>query len=73
MLFIALVTQIPLIIIGKPGSGKSLSAQLMYKTMRGEFSKSKFFQNFPKIIQSYFQGSNSTIPEKIYLKLQLKK
>ena len=65
LLFIALVTQIPLIIIGKPGSGKSLSAQLMYKTMRGEFSKSKFFQNFPKIIQTYFQGSNSTIPDDV--------
>ena len=65
LLFIALVTQIPLIIIGKPGSGKSLSTQLMYKTMRGEFSKSKFFQNFPKIIQTYFQGSNSTVPEDV--------
>ena len=33
--------------------------------MRGEFSKSKFFANFPKIIQSYFQGSDSTLPEDV--------
>ena len=30
-----------------------------------EYSKSKFFQLFPSIIQSYFQGSNSTIPEDV--------
>ena len=65
LLFISLVTQIPLIIVGKPGSGKSLSAHLIFKSMRGEFSKSKFFVNFPKIIQSYFQGSDSTIPEDV--------
>ena len=65
LLFVSLVTKIPLIIVGKPGSGKSLSAQLIYKSMRGEFSKSKFFANFPKIIQSYFQGSDSTLPEDV--------
>ena len=65
LLFISLVTKIPLIIIGKPGSGKSLSSQLIYKSMRGKFSKSKFFQMFPSIIQSYFQGSYSTVPEEV--------
>ena len=65
LLFISLVTKIPLIIIGKPGSGKSLSSQLIYKSMRGKYSKSKFFQKFPSIIQSYFQGSYSTTPEDV--------
>ena len=65
LLFISLVTKIPLIIMGKPGSGKSLSSQLIYKSMRGKYSKSKFFQLFPNIIQSYFQGSYSTTPEDV--------
>ena len=65
LLFVCLVTKIPLIIIGKPGSGKSLSAQLIYKSMRGKFSNEPFFQNFPIIIQSYFQGSYSTNPEDV--------
>ena len=65
LLFISLLTNIPLIIIGKPGSGKSLSAQLMNKSMRGEYSQKEFFKLFPKIIQTYFQGSESTQPEDV--------
>ena len=77
LLFLSVVTNIPLIIIGKPGTGKSLSAQLIYKSMRGKYSKNKFFQLFPKIIQIYFQGSKSSEPEDVeYLfdkaKLKLK-
>ena len=62
LLFLSVITSIPLIIIGKPGSGKSLSAQLINKSMKGIYSKNKFFKKFPKIIQTYFQGSESTEP-----------
>ena len=65
LLFLSVITSIPLIIIGKPGTGKSLSAQLIYKSMRGKYSKNKFFQQFPQIIQIYFQGSESTQPEDV--------
>ena len=65
LLFTALVTHIPLIIIGKPGSSKSLSAQLIYKEMGGKYSRSEFFKLYPSIIQSYFQGSDSTTPEEV--------
>ena len=30
--------------------------------MKGKYSKNKFFKQFPKIIQTYFQGSESTQP-----------
>ena len=63
LLFLSVVTKIPLIIIGKPGTGKSLSAQLIYNSMRGIYSKKSFFQKYPQIIQIYFQGSESTMPE----------
>ena len=62
LLFLSVITNIPLIIIGKPGTGKSLSAQLIDKSMKGIYSKNKFFKQFPKIIQTYFQGSESTQP-----------
>ena len=65
LLFIALVTNIPLIIIGKPGSSKSLSAQLIYKEMAGKYSKKDFFRFYPSIIQTYFQGSDSTKPKDV--------
>ena len=64
-LFTSLNTQIPLIIIGKPGSSKSLSAQLICKEMSGKYSKGKFFKLYPSIIQSYFQGSDTTTPEEV--------
>ena len=65
LLFLSLITTIPLIIIGKPGTGKSLSAQLICKSMRGKYSKEKFFRKYPQIIQIYFQGSESNSPEYI--------
>ena len=33
--------------------------------MKGKYSNNPFFQLFPQIIQTYFQGSKSTIPEDI--------
>jgi hypothetical protein len=65
LMFVAVNTNIPLITIGKSGTGKSLSAQLIYNSMRGEYSKDKFFREFPKIILTYFQGSESTNTEEI--------
>ena len=65
LLFLSVVTSIPLIIIGKPGTGKSLSAQLICKSMKGKYSKEKFFRKYPQIIQTYFQGAESTNPEDI--------
>ena len=65
LLFLSVITNIPLIIIGKPSTGKSLSAQLIYKSMRGKYSKNKFFKKFPQIFQTFFQGSESTQPEDV--------
>ena len=65
LLFVSLGTNIPLIIIGKPGSGKSLSSHLIYKSMKGKYSTNDFFKSYPSIIQSYFQGANSTLPEDV--------
>ena len=65
LLFISILTKIPLIIIGKPGSSKSLSVKLLIESMNGKNSKNKFFQMFPNVIQTYYQGSYSSQPEDI--------
>ena len=60
LMFIAINTKIPLIICGKPGCSKSLSFQLIFKSMLGQYSNSIFFRYFPSIIRSCFQGSITT-------------
>ena len=65
LLYVSVITNIPLIIIGKPGSGKSLSAQIIKNSVKGIYSKNKFFTLFKKLIQTYFQGSESTLPEDV--------
>ena len=63
--FIAITSNIPLIIIGKPGSSKTLSFQQIKKSMRGKYSKSNFFRKYPQILTTYFQGSESTLADDI--------
>ena len=63
--FITITANIPLIIIGKPGSSKSLSFQQLKKSMRGRYSKNEFFRKYPQLLTTYFQGSESTIGEDI--------
>ncbi len=60
LMFIAINTKIPLIICGKPGCSKSLSFQLIFKSMLGQYSNNVFFRYFPSIIRSCFQGSITT-------------
>ena len=47
--FFSVITNIPLIIIGKPGTAKSLSCQLINKSMRGKILKINFFSNSHKL------------------------
>ena len=61
LLFISLLTNIPLIIIDKSGNGKSLSPQLICKVIKGKYSDKTFVKEFIKIFQSYFQESYSTV------------
>ena len=39
LLFLSVCTKIPLIIVGKPGTGKSLSSKLIINSMKRECSK----------------------------------
>ena len=60
-MFIAVIEQILLIIVGKPGTWKGLSLQLIYNAMR-ESSKDKIFREFSQIILTYFHWAESTFP-----------
>jgi len=70
-IFVCLNTRIPLFIVGKPGCSKTLSAQLIFKSMKGKDSSNELFKNFPKIYTKSYQGSlnsNSAGIEKIFSK-----
>ena len=56
-IFVCLNTNIPLFIVGKPGCSKSLSAQLVFKSMNGKDSTNNFFKLFPKVYTKSYQGS----------------
>ena len=65
VLFICITSKIPLFIVGKPGYSKTLSAQLLFKSMKGQDSDSLFFQKFPKLYIHSYQGSLSSTPKGI--------
>ena len=65
LMFFAIYSHIPLIVVGKPGCSKSLAVQLILRNMRGEFSDSPFLRNYPIIISTPFQGSENNTPKDI--------
>ena len=63
--FICIDTCIPLIIVGKPGTGKSLNFQILYNSLRGEYSEYERFKEKGKLYRYYYQGSGSSTSEGI--------
>ena len=59
-LFVCVNAKIPLFIVGKPGCSKSLSVQLLFKSMKGEISDNILFKTLPKLIINSYQGSKSS-------------
>ena len=56
-LFVCVNSKVPLFIVGKPGCSKSLSVQLLFKSMKGENSDNILFKTLPKLILNSYQGS----------------
>ena len=65
VLFICITAKIPLFIIGKPGCSKSLSVQLLFKSMKGEDSEFAIFKNLPKLYYNAYQGALSSTSQGI--------
>ena len=62
-LFIAINNKIPIFIVGKSGSSKSLSVQLINKSMKGSLTNNILFKNYPNIILNSYQGSITNTSE----------
>ena len=58
--FVCIVNRIPLIIVGKPGEGKSLTIQTVNNIMKGIYSKSDLFKEYPQLFMYNYQGSETS-------------
>ena len=56
-LFATILAKVPIFIVGKPGCSKSLSVQLIIRTMLGKSSNNLLFKSLPKLIVNSYQGS----------------
>ena len=59
-LFVGINSKVPIFIVGKPGCSKSLSFQLITKSMQGSASDKPFFKLLPKSIIHSYQGSTAS-------------
>ena len=59
-LFVCVNSKIPLFIVGKPGCSKSLSVQLLFKTMKGNSSDNTLFKSLPQLFINSYQGSKGS-------------
>ena len=64
-LFSCVNAKVPLFIVGKPGCSKSLSVNLIFKSMNGENSTNHLFKTLPKLISYSYQGSKASTSEGI--------
>lgn len=54
------MNKIPILIIGNPGSSKSLSVNILASNLTGKGSQSEICKHYPEINMIYFQGSESS-------------
>ena len=64
-IFTSIINTVPLIIVGKPGTSKSLSFQILYNSMKGQYSDKEFFKDKGKLYRYYYQGSETSTSEGI--------
>ena len=59
-IFVCILNKIPLFIVGKPGTSKSMSVQLIYNSMKGQNSANSFFKKYKSLFLYPYQGSDTS-------------
>ncbi|MCO5584286.1 hypothetical protein L7F22_038210 [Adiantum nelumboides] len=65
VVLVCLLNYIPVFVVGKPGSGKTLALHIIYSNLRGTDSKDEYFRKLPRILFLSYQGSQNSISEGI--------
>jgi len=58
MMVVCIELRIPLFVVGKPGSSKSLAKTIVQDNMQGKSSKSEFFRHFKEVCHFFSHGSS---------------
>ncbi|WAR05640.1 R213A-like protein [Mya arenaria] len=65
VLLVCIINKIPVMLVGKPGSSKSLSIQIIQNNLRGLDSKQSLFRKYPCLICVPYQGSETATSDGI--------
>ena len=65
MMAICIELRIPLFIVGKPGSSKSLAKSVIHNSMRGKSSQNELLCDFKEVDMFSYQCSQLSTPESI--------
>ncbi|KAJ1392836.1 hypothetical protein B484DRAFT_484496, partial [Ochromonadaceae sp. CCMP2298] len=65
MVVVCTLAQIPLMIVGPPGSSKTLAVTVVAENARGEYSKSAFYKAVPSLIPYHYQCSRRSTSKQI--------
>ena len=65
MIIICCLAEIPLMIIGPPGSSKTLAVTIVDENARGEYSKNEFYRVVPNLIPFRYQCSRQSSSNEI--------
>ena len=66
MMAICVELRIPLFLVGKPGSSKSLAKSIINESMRGKDSRNELLKNFKEVSIGIIQHSKLTLRLKLF-------
>ncbi|XP_064628010.1 uncharacterized protein LOC135487838 [Lineus longissimus] len=61
VMFVCIIAKLPLFVVGKPGSSKSLSMQILRNSLRGSHSADSYLKTLPSLYIVSCQGSESLV------------
>ena len=65
MTMISVLNKLPIIIVGPPGSSKTLCTRLLHDSMKGKNSKIEYFKSLPNLMYKTYQCSVLSTPDSI--------
>ena len=57
MILISVLNNIPIIMVGPPGSSKTLCTRILFNSMKEKLSSNKYFRDLPALLYKTYQCS----------------